>query len=130
MLFPIPHPAIISATTSTTSHAARSFSANRTADDNFSLRRTSGDGDDLTCISILGLAGSTGGIYVRGRTPGANLTVDPTAIFRGQEGHDASDIVRSRTALQRTVLSHHVLDLVRGPIRSRAGDVVPCGKVS
>jgi hypothetical protein len=118
MLFPIPHPAIISVTTSTTSHAARSFSANRTADDNFSLRRTSGDGDDLTCISILGLAGSTGGIYVRGRTPGRilPLTQPPSSEARKATTRATSSGVAQRFKGQCSAIMFSILSAAQSGV--------------
>lgn len=59
-----------------------------------------------------------------------NLTVHPATILRSKESDDASNIVRSRASLQRAVLGHHVLDLVSGPVGSRAGNVVPCKQKS
>jgi hypothetical protein len=58
------------------------------------------------------------------------LTIDPATVLRSKEGDDASDIIRSSTSLQGAVLGHHVLDLVSGPVGSRAGDVVPCKQKS
>lgn len=48
------------------------------------------------------------------------LTVNPATILRGKESNNASNVLWSGASLERAVLSHHALDLVRGPVWSCA----------
>jgi hypothetical protein len=52
-------------------------------------------------------------------------TVDPATVLRGEESDHASDVLWQSAALERAVVGHQLLDLVRGPVWSAARDVVP-----
>ena len=50
-------------------------------------------------------------------------TVDPVAVVGSEEGHHASDILWHSAALERAVLGHQLLDLVRWPLWGATWDL-------
>ena len=52
------------------------------------------------------------------------LTVDPATVLGSEEGNHASNVLWHGAALERAVLSHEFLDLVRRPVWGAAWDVV------
>ena len=71
------------------------------------LRGAAGDSDDLAYFNVN--TDSTGIGFPK-------LTVDPAAIIGGEESNDASDVLGNSAALERAVLGHELLDLVRWPV--------------
>lgn len=53
------------------------------------------------------------------------LTVDPATVPGSEESNDTGDIVWRGATPERAVISHELLDLVRRPVWSPAGDVMP-----
>lgn len=59
-----------------------------------------------------------------------DLAVDPAAVTAGKESYHAGNILGDGATTERAVLGHEGLDLVGGPLRGTARDVVPIENVS
>lgn len=51
-------------------------------------------------------------------------TVDPAAVFRCEERHHSSHVLRFCATFQRAVFSHELFDLVSRPVGASTRDVV------